>query len=561
MKALFIGASLLFSMPMLSAAGSKLDETMIDTLKYVFETRYAMHEAKAERYGWYLDDGIEALRHDLKESPQRASFSLFRFFKGFNDHHVGATFYSTEAAMLPFEVKECNGRYFVVWAKNDGQTHPITVGDELIDWNDEPIDQVVRQFLDEEYCFGYSNPINEELGILHLTWRSGEVGMLVPKGQVSLTFISCVTGLSYSIKLNWHYKEELVPAFPATSTTPPYAKQQKKVGSEFEFLKRRSEIPYARTHAFSYRVGSYLRDVEGSHSMGDRRGFVPLLGAPHWTSMKSDPFFAYIFRTPKGKRVGFIRIPTYSGSMSASKRFGELIRRFRFETDALVIDQQNNPGGSVFYTYALLTYLSNKPLKLCLEKFMLTDKDVYNAALLRDILSTQQGYEGARHKLEADLDGYPIGPGEAKSICAYGDFIVDQWKKGRTKSDPAYLLGISEVRPATLAYPKPILVLVNHLDFSCADIFPAILQDNRRAVIMGQRTAGAGAELEKDLYIPNRLGIKNFYIGCSDLIRDNGESLEDVGVTPDVLYDFTQEDYQNSYSHYIKAILQQLDKM
>jgi C-terminal processing protease CtpA/Prc len=46
--------------------------------------------------------------------------------------------------------------------------------------------------------------------------------------------------------------------------------------------------------------------------------------------------------------------------------------------------------------------------------------------------------------------------------------------------------------PAATVYTKPFIVLVDEFSISAADIFPAMIQDNARAPLVGMRTNGGG---------------------------------------------------------------------
>lgn len=68
-----------------------------------------------------------------------------------------------------------------------------------------------------------------------------------------------------------------------------------------------------------------------------------------------------------------------SGSCELTQAFRELITHFQKETDALFIDQVNNPGGSVFYRYALASILSDYPLTMTQHRLRLTQAGFVDA--------------------------------------------------------------------------------------------------------------------------------------------------------------------------------------
>jgi C-terminal processing protease CtpA/Prc len=140
-------------------------------------------------------------------------------------------------------------------------------------------------------------------------------------------------------------------------------------------------------------------------------------------------------------------------------------------------------------------------------------------------------------------------------------FIIDEWNSGRQITEPNYLLGIGPLPPyPRIRYTKPILVLVNHLDFSGGDFFPAILQDNKRAAIMGTHTAGAGGYVGK-VSFPNLNGIAYFSYTASIAERTNHRPLENLGVTPDIHYEITENDLHNNYRSYSAEILKNVQTL
>jgi len=102
-------------------------------------------------------------------------------------------------------------------------------------------------------------------------------------------------------------------------------------------------------------------------------------------------------------------------------------------------------------------------------------------------------------------------------------------------------------------YTKPILVLIDHMCFSGGDFFPAIMHDNKRALLFGSRTTGAGG-FKNIFSFPNIHGIGDFSLTGSIAERKNGEVLENLGVTPDILYQITIDDLRNGYQGYIGEV-------
>ena len=156
--------------------------------------------------------------------------------------------------------------------------------------------------------------------------------------------------------------------------------------------------------------------------------------------------------------------------------------------------------------------------------------------------------------------GYPVNYELIRSVGNYYKFILSQWTEGKTFTDPFYLLGVDKIHSNRhhCAYTKPILLLVNELDFSGADFLPAILQDNKRVLILGTKTAGAGGLVIQNRY-PSIFGLEGYTYTASIAERRDGDPIENLGVTPDIIYNITADDIQFGFNGYSQAIHEAID--
>jgi C-terminal processing protease CtpA/Prc len=261
-------------------------------------------------------------------------------------------------------------------------------------------------------------------------------------------------------------------------------------------------------------------------------------------------FHAYIFRS-KGKEIGYIRIPDFDGDGSKVEEFRSVIAIMERRTGSLIVDVTNNPGGYSFYALALASMLANKPLVNLKENCSITQEDVYFALNDVERLSGITSDAEAINIMGEDVCGFPVDKRTAISILEHARFIKDQYKKGHYLTEASPIEGLQHIYPHATHYTKPLYILVNSLSISCADLLPALLQDNKRAKIVGCRTAGAGGYVMRRSY-SNRFGVQSLFLTGSLIRRLDGTPLENRGVQPDFVYDFTVEDYTNDYAEFIR---------
>ncbi|MCX6597522.1 MAG: S41 family peptidase [Acidobacteria bacterium] len=96
-----------------------------------------------------------------------------------------------------------------------------------------------------------------------------------------------------------------------------------------------------------------------------------------------------------------------------------------------------------------------------------------------------------------------------------------------------------------VAYDKPLIVLADELSVSFGDIFPAMMQDNRRGPIVGVRTGGLGGSIstwqvgvysESSASTTNTLVVRRDNVKAPDLPA--APYIENIGVLPDIDLDY-----------------------
>lgn len=558
---LVIPISLLFSKePTDSNQGKQthVQQNMLQNLETIhnsFDVMYAPFEWKKEYADWELDKHINHAKQKVLANPKISVKEFQRIVRDFlnttQDYHVGVRFYSTESASLPFRVKSANGRYFVSWI--DTLNTPeieqiINIGDELLTFDGRPVDEVVQQIKREEY----GNPdskTDQSLAEATLTGRAGKLAHYVPQGSVE-TWFKLKNGSGYAqVTFEWDYHPELISS-PLES---PVAKLEM---SPLNALKNRD----MSTHLTEPMNEPFLKrgnDLEERNSLlGAKKSFLPDLGQIIWRAPKNSHFDAYIFKTAENKLVGFIRIPTFMADTDEATQFNRIISIFQKKTDALVIDQMSNGGGRLFYMYALASSLTDTQLVVPSERMRISQAEAFDFLMLLSLIELNGDSLGTDN-----LCGFFFDESIVQKIKDFLLFTLNQWNEGKNLTDPCCMFGIDAIHPHPKGqYSKPILILVNSLDFSCADFFPAIMQDNKRAVIMGEKTAGAGGCVTA-FQFPNNLGISDVRFTNSIAYRNGQTPIENLGITPDVPYEFTENDLQNNYKDFAQAIRETLKTM
>ncbi|HBB67746.1 MAG TPA: protease-like activity factor CPAF [Elusimicrobia bacterium] len=519
----------------------------LDFIENMIRVQYAPAGWKKEQYNWDLDAEMQKARNSVAAgniTVEEYHKIVKRLLSSTRDYHVNVQFTRTEAASLPFAVMEADGRYLITWvnrAKLPLSSFPFKAGDELVAMDGKPAASIIQELKSQ---LGESSALTDSaLASMYLTRRRAGAAMNVTQGPVILTVKPAGSESTTTRQLIWDYTPEQILY---------------KTGSKSPAKRKPLPIPLAWLDDASWHGADGLQAAGGDpFKIGARESFVPALGELTWESAADAIFRAYIYRSPvNGKLIGYIRIPSYSpdDTDAAVAEFAAVMTKFNAGTDGLVIDEVNNPGGSVFYLYTLVSMLTDQVMATPRHQIALTQDDLVNALEYLKLEPQVKTDEDAKKVLGDSLSGYPVSYEVFRHMIEFSRFVIKQWNSGKRFTDLTYLHGVDYINPSNVVqYKKPVMVLVNELDFSGGDFFPAILQDNKRAVIFGTRTSGAGGVVKSITY-PNQLGISGFSLTGSIARRVDGNPIENLGITPDVTYARTAADLQNGFKDYAAAV-------
>ena len=190
-----------------------------------------------------------------------------------------------------------------------------------------------------------------------------------------------------------------------------------------------------------------------------------------------DSYFSGTYQASDGTRIGYLRIPDFG--YPSLRDLDREIQYFQSNTDALVLDVMRNPGGSVCSAEAILSRLARGPFYASTAEIRVGWSDILSV----DEALTSAQTSGADADTIAQLQLYQTEFQNA--------FMNNE---GRTKALPicsSNTIG----NPVANVYSKPILLLVDEMSASAADVFAGMMQDNMIAPLFGYRTMGAGGEL------------------------------------------------------------------
>ena len=257
----------------------------------------------------------------------------------------------------------------------------------------------------------------------------------------------------------------------------------------------------------------------------------------------SDPFYSGVF-SANGHTIGFIRIPSYApiNTTVALTAFQSEIAFFQANTEGLVVDEMRNPGGSVSYLNAIVSYLM--PSKWRSIPFELRATSEWVEAISSSLVS-------------AAALGAPQSYLDLLQLIKDEIVAANSAMRGRTKPIPLDDVTIDRA-PATdakgniIAYTKPLIVLVDEMSASAGDAFAATIQDNARGPLLGWRTMGAGGNVEAWEAGTYSLGVAtvteslmNRKTAIVTAEYPSAPYVENIGVRPEIEVDYMTADNLN----------------
>lgn len=534
----------------------------LELIKRTFQIQYAPFDWKREHLKWDIDLEFTKIVNRINDKPSITTKEFQQLVKQFlgstQDYHVDITFYSTESSSLPFSIKTVDGKSLINWV--DWMNLPsgedqIEIGDELIEFDEFPVQEVLAEIMVSKGKLA-NTATDRALADSNLTFRFGKFGDMIKKGPILIKTQSRKGGSIKIHHMQWNYQPEKIGSpfdFSCLAGQLLTLGLEKKISPE-ELLNSIQKKQRMICPAHQERIETLnLRQGE----IGAHKSFLPLLGFPIWKYDLNEGnrvnWFSYIYKNDNDKSIGYIRIPHYSGENEDVFNFLSIIGYLEKHTDALIIDQLNNPGGDAPFMYQLLSLLSPFPMLTPRHQIAINQQQIMEAVKAIDDLELYLSFNDP-NSIGSQMDSI-------QQLKQYYRFVIEEWNNGEVLTHPTHLRGVEYIRPHPIVqYTKPILMLINELDFSAGDFAPAILQDNHRAVLMGSRTAGAGGAVTTFTF-PNRYGIKE--ISYTDTIaeRYNLVKIENLGVMPDIEYKITEDDIQTGYRNYRSAINQVIDQL
>ncbi|WP_440056329.1 S41 family peptidase (plasmid) [Pseudoalteromonas sp. T1lg65] len=341
----------------------------------------------------------------------------------------------------------------------------VTLGDKVLSYDGVDINTVVRN----NYNAGAgANPDGGFVRALKTLHEKSHVSIDVPeKDEVTMVLESHETGEQYQITLPW-----LVFNFAPTAAQNQASAVSAQIPEHASALLKDlnfDSVDNALTQSNNLSLERLqqlesLADIDDNFALAANSTPEPTVT---WNKVEVD-----------GKKVGYLRIASFSPRAGRNTAIGSIIDALDLhlaDTDALVVDVRDNPGGDIIYADFLLQLFTAKPVTPSHARFTNTE---LNQNLLNTGLMTSQWQE-----VLSDAAG-----------------TNSQYTKITNYLPNSYANVLGQ------AYYKPVGVWSNAKTYSAGDLFTCGMQDNGIAKVYGQhkRTGAGGANvMNHNVFVQN----------------------------------------------------------
>lgn len=424
---------------------------------------------------------------------------------------------------------------------------PFQIGDELVSIDGVATQDLMQSFI--KYSIA-ANPLStRRIAADTLTFRDQGFmphAHVIP--DVSTVVINRQSGGFQSFSVPW-FKAGIPITIvgpviaPFTSST---AQETAPANSDYERPLKRLRHMRVRDQKFVLGFGA-IKPIFALPS-----NFVIRMGTGLFDSFYSGTYQA------QGVRIGYIRIPSFDPFLS-SDDFQTEINYMQQNTDGLIVDIMRNPGGDGCVAEDLLSRLI---------PFQFRTVGLEIRATRSWVVAFQQALQDAK-----DF-------GAPAPIVRQLQNLLDQvtaaflTPSGRTAALPVCSTSLDVVSAMdnsgnVIAYSKPMMLLVDELSASAADLFAAVIQDNQRGPLFGMRTMGAGGNV--NFYSVTTYSEGSATITESLMHRKNpivtdefpaAPYVENIGVRPEIVQDYmTLDNLLNKGATFVQAFTDAIVKV
>jgi hypothetical protein len=518
-------------------------KTDLNDLAEAIRNYYGPLQYKEKRFGFKIDDLISKADKEIDESKSDADIfgSYQRLLTSLHDAHVSVSFPSSSIPVskytIPIFITPVEGHALVDAVDVGMKDLGINRGDEVISVDGKAVADYLP--IINKYKT-YSNEVSDAHLIYMVFSRPFYITELIPKQSTAHVVFAHPDESTYALDLVWRSNPSatsspsIVPSnIPSRNNFTVAGLSDFNDAAQGSLLSMGNPTPYF-ANARTAQVFNWVR-VEPNAEAKAKVGL---------TDKTTPSIFSVLYRY-KGKTILLVRQPSYAPTdfplSSYMRAYVALLSQYESLVDVLVIDQTHNPGGSGAYCSAFFSLFGATESNAAVEFVRADRKWIFDL------------------KIDA-LQGLKPGSEEAMQVLAMGTQVEEAYDHGQflTPSPIPIFSGGNTISPTVYSWGKPMLVLQDELAGSCGDAFPMLVKANKTAKIFGNRTIGAGGNVEEIITLSNSRasvhltrGLFTAYSPTSKYPDEN--FVENNGVTPDYQYTVSVMDYRMGFMSYVKA--------